>query len=426
MRITLRNSSLLLLMTMQMDCCGQSLISDSGDWPWWRGPTFNGIAEAGQQPPVAWSREQNIVWKTPVPGRGHSSPTVYGDRIFLTTADDRAKVQSVLAFDRNTGKRLWKYDANHGGFPRKIHRKNTHASPSVACDGRAVFAAFHNNDSIQLVAVDLEGREIWDRVAGKYTPNKYEHGYGASPVLYGSLVIVAGDFDGDAFLVGLDRKTGADVWRVSRPPENNYSSPIVAHVAGRDQLLLGGDEMIASFDPSTGESLWSAKATTMATAGTMVWSDHLVFASGGYPNPETVCVRADGSGEVVWRNNHNCYEQSMLVVGDNVFAVNNSGIALCWRAETGEEQWRHRLRGPFSSSPVLCGDMIYVSNEKGTTWVYCAKPEKFDLIKQNQLGDEAFSTPSICGNRIYLRVAESDDDGERRETLYCIGATSDG
>lgn len=407
---------------MQLDCRGQLLTANSGDWPWWRGPNFNGIAESGPRPPVAWRTDHNVVWQVPVPGRGHSSPTICGDQIFLTTADDAAEVQSILSFDRNTGKRRWKHDANRGGFPSRIHRKNTHASPSVACDGSAVYAVFLNHDGIQVVAVDLEGREIWNRVAGKYTPNEYKYGYGASPVLYGSLVIVLGDFDGDAFLVGLDRETGDDVWRVARPSSVNYSSPIVANVAGRDQLLLCGNDVITSFNPLTGESLWSAEATTMATAGTMVWTDDLVFASGGYPHPETVCVRADGSGEVLWRNDHNCYEQSMLAAGGYVYAVNNSGIAICWNAETGEEQWRQRLGGPFSSSPVLCGDDIYVTNEKGTSWVYRATPEKFDLVMENQLGDEVFATPTICGGKIFLRVAESTG-GERKELLYCIGAT---
>lgn len=142
--------------------------------------------------------------------RGHSSPTVVGDRIFLTSADETAKVQSILCFDRGTGKRLWIRDVNEGNFPTRIHTKNTHASPTIASDGTRLYATFLNNDRLQVVVLDLDGKPVWEHVTSGYTPNAYKNGYGASPVLYGKLVIIAGDFDGDAFLVGLDCETGAN------------------------------------------------------------------------------------------------------------------------------------------------------------------------------------------------------------------------
>ena len=393
----------------------------AGDWPWWRGPNRNGIAESEQRTPVAWSESENVAWKVPVPGRGHSSPTVAANRVFLTTADEQAEVQSVLCFDRGTGKQLWKHDVARGGFPSRINPKNTHASPSAACDGTRVFSAFLTHDGIQVVALDLDGKPIWERVAGRFTPDEYKNGYAASPLLYGRFVIIAGDFDGDAFLVALDRETGRQVWRTPRPPRINYASPIVADIAGRHQLLISGGDIVASYDPRSGKQLWKVAATTMATAGTMVWEGDLVFASGGYPDAETVCVRADGSGEILWRNRQKCYEQSMLAVDGHVYAINDNGIALCWNAETGEEQWRKRLGGPISASPVLSGELIFASNELGTTWVYRATPQKFDLVTKNEVGTDAFSTPSICGNQIFLRVGESAD-GKRQEMLYCIEA----
>jgi outer membrane protein assembly factor BamB len=418
-------AGLLIATIVASTCHAQLPKARTGDWPWWRGPNLNGIAESGCQSPVAWSKTENIAWKVPVPGRGHSSPTVVGHRIFLTTADDQAKVQSILCFNRGTGKQLWKREVNRGGFPSSINHKNTHATSSVACDGTRLYAAFLNHNGIQVVAFDLDGKPIWGKVAGKFTPDEYKNGYAASPLLYGNFVIIAGDFDGNAFLVALDRKTGKQVWKAPRPSRINYASPIVANVAGRHQLLMSGGDIVASYDPRSGKQLWKVAATTMATAGTMVWDGDLVFASGGYPDSETVCVRADGSGKILWRNRQKCYEQSMLAVDGHVYAINDNGIALCWSAKTGEELWRKRLRGPISASPVMSGGIIYASNELGTTWVYRATPEKFELVKKNQLGTEVFATPTICGSQIFIRVGDSAG-GQRQETLYCIEAVGAG
>jgi outer membrane protein assembly factor BamB len=423
----MRVSLLALFLATSISSIGQAQLpkSGAGDWPWWRGPNRNGVAESGQETPVSWSKSENIAWKVPVPGRGHSSPTVVGDRIFLTTADEKANVQSILCFDRGTGKQLWRRDVNEGNFPARIHSKNSHASSTIACDGTRLYAAFLNHDRIHVVALDLDGKPVWEHNTSGYTPDQYKNGYAASPALFGNLVIIAGDFDGAAFLVALDCKTGDEAWNTPRSSNVNYASPIVTDIAGRHQLLLSGGDVVASYDPLSGKELWKTAATSMATAGTIVWDGDLVFASGGFPKPGTFCLRADGSKEIVWENQQKCYEQSLLVVDGFVYAVNDGGIAFCWNAATGEEQWRERLRGPISASPMFSGGHIYVSNERGATWVYRATPEKFELVKKNQLGTAAFATPTLCGNRIYLRVIDTVD-GERQGMLYCIGASGGG
>jgi outer membrane protein assembly factor BamB len=390
-----------------------------GDWPWWRGPNHNGIAEIDQQPPVAWGPKQNIAWQTPVPGRGHSSPTVVGERIFLTTADEDAKTQSVLCFQRQNGSLLWQREVNRGGFPRRIHRKNTHASPTIAVANGRLFAVFYHHGGIQVAALDLNGKPLWNRNAGNFAPKKFEHGYGASPVLHGNSVIIAGDFDGDAYLTALDQASGKPLWKTKRASKCNYATPIVGHVAGRDQLLLSGGDLVAGYDPDTGKSLWQAKATTMANVGTMVWNRDLVFASGGYPKPGIYCLRADGSGEILWRNTQKVYEQSMLVHDSHLYAVTDAGIAYCWKTETGETLWQERLRGPISASPILVGDHIYIFNERGAGWIIRATPERFQVVAKNELGAEVFATPSFCGNQIFFRVANKVE-GRRQESLYCI------
>ncbi len=391
----------------------------SSDWRWWRGPNSNGKAAEGQSPPVSWSDTENVAWKIPVPGRGHSSPTIVGNKIFLTTADERSQIQSVVCFERDSGKQLWQTEVNRGGFPAKIHNKNTHATPTVASDGERLYVSFNNHDAVQVTALDLDGKQLWQQVAGPYMPRQYKYGYGPSPLLYKSLVIIASDFDGDSFLTALNSRSGKVEWKTPRLPKLSWSSPIVAHVAGREQLLISGQEMVASYDPNNGRQMWSCKATTSATCGTMVWDGDLVFASGGYPTAGTFAIRADGSGRIVWQNNQKCYEQSMLAHEGFVYGVTDRGVAYCWKADDGTERWTARLGGPVSASPILAGGNIYLSNERGMTFVFEANPDKFVEVGRNQLGQEAFASPTICDGRVFLRVSQGGGGG-RQEMLYCL------
>lgn len=394
-------------------------ICHGGDWSAWRGPNANGIAESGQEVPTEWSESENILWNAPIPGRGHSSPTVYQDRIYLATADERNQVQGIIALDRETGKQAWICKLSEGGFP-KTHAKNTHATCTVACDGECLFVTFHHHNKLTLHAVSLEGQPEWFAELGPYHPQKYEYGYAPSPVLYGPTVIVAADVEHGGFLAAYDRQSGEQLWRQPRPNLYSFSSPIIAHVAGRDQLLISGCNLVSSYDPATGQPLWSVEGTTMATCGTMVWDGDAVFASGGYPDPQTIAVKADGSKQVLWRNRQKCYEQSMLAHDGYVYAITDQGIAFCWRASDGQEMWKQRLSGPVSSSPVLVDDTIYATNEKGTTYVFKANPQEFVSVATNKLGDEGFATMSVADSRIYLRTAHNKRSS-RQEVLYCIG-----
>lgn len=394
-------------------------LSAERDWPWWRGTSRSGVAKT-PEPPVIFSDRGGYLWKAPVPGRGHSSPVVVKDRVFLTTADESRQTQSVLAFNRTNGELLWQEQVSQGGFPTGIHPKNTHATPTIATDGERLFASFFHHQAIHVTALDMNGRRIWHKTVGPFNPKRYEYGYAPSPLIYQDTVIILAEYDGDSFLVALARKDGGQVWRTPRPANISYSSPVVAHVAGKDQLFLSGADKVWSFDPASGKPLWSAKGTTTATCGTVVWDDDLVFASGGYPGAETVAIRADGSGKVVWKNRQRLYEQSLLAYDGYVYAFTGQGIAYCWRAADGHEMWRQRLRGPVSASPVLAGDNIYWANELGTLFVFKANPERFELVAENQVGTDSFPSPAICGEQIFLRVGDSSR-GKRQEFLYCFG-----
>lgn len=389
------------------------------DWRTWRGPYGNNIAAATASAPEAIN-EKKIVWSVEVPGRGHSSPIVVGDQVYLTTADKAAGTQSVLSFDRETGAARWTRLVHQGGLVQQNHPKNTEASSTLASDGNHLFAVFYNSASLRLTALDLQGTIVWEENLGHYNPQLFKYGYAASPALYKDLIIVVGDYDGEAFLTARSRTTGKEVWRTARPVTISFSSPIIANTGGRDQLLLSGGNVVISYDPNTGEVLWQSEATSMATCGTMVWNDELVFASGGYPKAETACIRSNGSGEVVWTNNQKCYEQSMLIVDDYLYAVTDAGVAHCWKAETGETMWRERLGGAYSSSPILVGELIYVFNEAGKGFVFKATPKKYEAVSQSQIADDVFPTPVVVNNRMFMRLAKQVANS-RQEYLVAIG-----
>lgn len=387
----------------------------AGDWPWWRGPERNGVAEAGQDPPVEFGPERNVRWVAEVPGRGHGSPTVVGDRVFLAVADEAAQVQSLLCLDRDTGKRRWITAIHEGGFP-ETNKKASHASSTPACDGERVFINFVNGGAAHVTALSLEGEILWRHRVCDYTVHQ---GYGSSPAIHGRLVIVAADNKSGGAVVGLDRKDGALAWKIERPKLPNYCSPVVLEIGGRDQLVMQGCEQVSSFDPVTGETIWEVPGATTECVSSLVTDGTHVFTSGGYPRNHIAAVVADGSGKVAWENISRVYVPSMIVHRGHLFAVMDSGVAACWDAATGERRWRERLGGPVSGSPVLAGDRFYAGDEQGRILVFKADPETFERIAENPVGNETLSTPAICGGRIYARVADQVD-GRRQEKLWCF------
>jgi outer membrane protein assembly factor BamB len=409
--MNLLRSTLAAVLLLQAAAAGAA-----DNWPTWRGPDHDGRV-LNENPPVKWTAD-SLAWKTPVPGRGHSSPVIDRGRIFLTSADEEKKVQMVLAFDQATGKELWRRPAFTGGYDdERVHKRNTQASSTVACDGERVYSSFLNDHAIWNIAFDYDGNELWRQKTGNY---KSWWGYSASPILYGKTLIVTGDHIDGGFVAALDTKTGQQVWSTPRPKSHNYTSPVVYRIGDKDQLVLAGCDQFSAYDPATGKELWNVPAaTTLECVGTAVTSNGLVFASGGYPKKETIAVKADGSGEVVWRNDVQSYVPSLLAHDGFLYAVIDKGIAYCWDARTGEEKWKHRLSGTFNASPVLAGGNIYAAREDGTTFVFKASPERFELVAENQLGQEVFATPAFVNNRIYARIAEIKD-GQRQEWLCCI------
>ena len=384
------------------------------DWLEWRGPTGDHHAPAGATAPVTWDESSNLDWVTPIPGQGHSSPTLVGARIYLTTADVANQTQSLLILDRKNGDLIREVVVHREKLPERIHPNNTHASPTVASDGQLVFTLFHNDAAAWLTAFNLEGEQIWQKRVSEFDPQQYQFGFGSSPRVVGDTVIVTGEYDGpDSGIYALDTATGELRWKTPRDNKITFSTPAVANLGGTLQLLISGGDHLAAYDANNGNQLWLIDGSAKATCGTMVWdsSRNLAFASGGYPNQFTVAVSTQGEPKIIWQNAIKCYEQSMLVLNGHIYAVADSGVAYCWRCDDGEEMWRERLGGKFSSSPLLVDGKIYVSNEGGTTFVYRARPDRYESLGENQLGDGAFATSTPADGRLYHRYFTRSGDG---------------
>lgn len=386
------------------------------DWPWWRGPSRDGVASGNQSPPLKWGPESNIRWQVPLPGRGHGAATVVGRQVVIAIADAVTDVQAVICFDRDSGKQLWRTDVHQGGLATKGNKKASQASTTVACDGERYFVNFLNGGAVYTTALSRDGKRLWQTRITDYTIHQ---GYGASPTCYGPLVLVSADNKGGGAVAGLLRESGKVVWRRERPKKPNYTSPIVLRVDGRDQLIFTGCDLVTSLNPLNGKTLWEVEGATTECVTSVVTDGTRVFTSGGYPDNHVSALRGDGSGKTEWRNSTRVYVPSMLVRGSHLFAVADAGIAICYESDTGKVVWKQRLEGVYTSSPVLVGDRIYATSESGRTTVFRADPAGFERLAVNRLGDEVFATPTICGGRIYQRIARRED-GRRREYLVCL------
>ena len=384
------------------------------DWPSWRGANMDGIT-SGPAVPTHWTDTENVKWKVKIPGRGHSSPILVGDRIYLETADEKTETQSVLCLERDDGSQVWQKTLHKGKLDRNVHKENTQASSTLICDGERLYALFLNDAHIWATAIDLEGNVVWKKDVGGF---KSKFGFSSSPSLYKSMLLLAADHQQGGFIAALKCESGEVVWRKKRPAKSSYASPRVVTLGGRDQMLLGGCNLLSSYDPMTGEELWKTKGTAEAGVGTPVVTDDLVFASGGYPEQNTLAV--DAKGKVIWQKKVKSYVPSLLAFEGHVYAVPDDGVFYCFEAKTGKEKWKKRVGGNFRVSPILNDGNIFTTDMSGKTTVFKADPAQFEIVAENQLGTEGFSSPAVSKGQLFLRVADSSK-GPRQEWIYCIG-----
>lgn len=435
-----------LLVTAAMGWPPAGASGTASNWPQWRGPESSGVSPE-KDLPIEWDATKNVQWRTSIPGRGHSSPIVWGKQIFLTTSvegpvvpgatapvhliqgkawkhpdsvgADRHHTLKVLSLHRDTGKVLWERTAYEGTIYDDRHRKNTYATPTPVTDGRYVFAYFGSEG---LYAYDFVGKLIWKVALGQLPTMGM--GVGTSPVLYENLVIVQCDREEgeNSFIVALDKKTGKEVWRMARKVQVSWSTPIVARTAQRAELVTSGNEFVIAYDPATGAELWRTRGVDSNAIPSPVAGHGLVYISAGFPAKRVMAIRLGGSADltdtpdVVWKyDKGTAYVPSPLLYGDYLYLVTDKGILTCLDARTGEVKYqggRVPVPATFTASLLAFDGKIFQFSEDGDTFVIKAGPAH-EVLRTNSLDEPIYSTPAVSAGKIFIR-------GEKY--LYCIGS----
>jgi outer membrane protein assembly factor BamB len=386
----------------------------AGQWPQFRGPTGQGHSTE-KQAPFEWSESRNVAWKTSVAGSGWSSPVVSGGRVWLTTAvlgseggRNRDVSLRVLSFDVATGRELVNVEAFRIGGAGAINPKNSHASPTPIVEGDRVYVHFGAEGT---AALTVAGDVVWKT----RLPYQSQHGSGGSPVLYQGLLIVNCDGNGgpdDAFVVALDAATGKTRWKTRRrwPADQAYTTPLIIRVGDRDQLVSVGAYRATAYEPLTGKEIWRVGyANGFSNVPRPVFGHDLVYIATGFQQPSLLAVRPMGTGDVTgshvaWTLSRAApLTPSPLIVGDELFMVNDAGIASCVDAKSGAVLWHQRLGGTFSASPLFAGGRIYFSNEEGVTTVI-APGKTFQPLATNRLDGAMLASIAVADGALFIRT----------------------
>lgn len=431
------------------------------NWTQFRGQAASGVAD-GTNPPAVWdaSKNVNIAWKTAIPGLAHSSPVIWGDKVFVTTAissDPNSKLRwglygdvepstdvskhtwKIYALDRKTGRILWERVA-HEGVPRtKRHPKSTQATATPVTDGKRVVAIFGSEG---MFAYDTDGKQLWKADLGPLTSGwffdpDYEWGHGSSPIIYKNSVIVQCDIAKNSFIAGFDLATGKKLWQTPREEISSWGTPTIVESKARTELVANGTKAIRGYDPATGKELWTFKGNNSeVTTPTPIYAHDLIFVANGYPPVQPIYAFKPGAtgdislkpGEesneaMAWgKKRGGPYQPTPIVYGDLLYVVGNSGIITAYQAKTGERVYQERLSktgSAHSASPVAADGKIFVPSEDGDVFVVKAGP-KFELLGTNPVGEVLMATPAIAPGMLVIRgqnhvfgIAESASKADR-------------
>jgi outer membrane protein assembly factor BamB len=430
------------------------------NWPSFRGAGATGLAES-MNPPVVWDAERsiNVLWEAAIPGLAHSSPIIWGDRVFVATVisgdanpdfrrafalegiaagesstDTSKQSWRLYCLDKNSGKILWEKTAHEGEPKVKRHPKNSHASQTPATDGKHVLAFFGPEG---LYCYDFEGKLLWSQDLKEWefsdarnSPGSITFwGTSASPIIYRNLAIVQCDSHKSSFIAAYDIETGSKVWSTPRPATSSWSTPTVYEGKTRAELLTNGTDHIRSYDPMTGKELWRLKGTTnISTPTPFAANDLMYFDSGFHSKGPIFVIRPGGEGDVsllkdetsnkyvAWSLPVGASENpTPIVYGDYLYVCSNNGILTCYNAKTGERIYRERIGGrggAFSASPVAADGRIYLSSEDGDIYVIKAGPV-YDLLATNSMGEVCMATPAISRGMLVVRT---------QHHVYALGA----
>jgi outer membrane protein assembly factor BamB len=426
-------------------CAGQA----QDNWPAWRGPLGSGVSPTGN-PPLTWSETQNVRWKVPVPGKGTSSPIVWGDKIFFLTAieTDRkgtpepAPASSdgpapfhggkapknvhkfdVVCLDLATGKTLWQKTAREVVPHEGHHPDHGFASYSPVTDGKLLWASFGSRG---VHCYDLAGEHKWSRDLGRLRA-KMAFGEGSSPALAGDALIVVMDQEDESFIYALNKDTGEILWKQHRDEDTSWATPAIAEVNGKLQAIVSATNRIRSYDVATGDLVWQCGGQTQNVIPTPIVSDGMVFCTSGFRGSELQAIELGHTGDLTgtkavrWQvSKATPYVPSPILYGDNLYVCSMNKAAIsCYHAQTGKLNFsQENLDGvkDIYASPVGAAGRVYFVGRKGTTQVI-ANSEKFEILATNVLNDEIDASPAVVGDRILLKG---------KKNLYCIGESSGG
>jgi outer membrane protein assembly factor BamB len=375
------------------------------DWPEFRGPTAQGHStERGL--PLEWSESRNVMWKARVPGLGWSSPVVAGGRVWVTSAiKEHGGSLRALAFDLETGRELVNAEVFRTKSADPLNAKNSLASPTPIVEGDRVYVHFGADGT---AALTTSGEIVW-KIRLSY---ESQHGSGGSPVVHGDLLIFSADGSDRAFVIALEKQTGKTRWKTSRrqPSDQAYSTPLVIRVGDRDEVVSVGAFRAEAYEPESGKEIWRVGyGDGFSNVPRPVYGHGLVYIATGFQQPSLLAVRPDGTGDVTrthvaWTLRRGApLTPSPLLVGDELYIVNDGGIVSCLDAATGETRWQHRLDGNFSASPVYADGRIYFLSEEGVATVILPGKE-FRTLATNHVDGATLASMAVSAGSIFIRT----------------------
>ncbi len=416
------------------------------DWPQWRGPTFDGQSRE-KNLPLKWSPKDNIAWSTPLPGGGHSSPIVSNGRVFVTCCTPKDEARLLVCLDRADGKILWTREVVRSPLEPK-HQLNSFASATPASDGTHVWVAFvrlrpkSSGDDLPrkpreadylkskkgggeivsemvVACFDFAGKPVWTKTPGQfYSP----HGFCTTPILYKDTIILNGDQDAEAYIVALDKTTGEEKWRTDRGNRiRSYCAPLIVDAGGKTQMVVTGAKTVIGYNPDDGKQLWQIDGPTEQFVASPVFNGEFLFITAGFPTYHNMAIRPDGVGNVTkthiaWHENKTiprkaAYVPSPIAFDRWFYVISDEGYLNCFDAKSGQRLWIEKLGHHHSASPVCADGHLYIPSDEGITYVVKAG-SKFEVVAENPIGDDCYSSPAVSNGQIFLR-------GNR--SISCIG-----
>jgi outer membrane protein assembly factor BamB len=424
-------------------CLFSASFAQAQNWPQFRGPGATGVVE-GHAAATKWNVEksENVRWKTEIPGLAHSSPVVWGNKVFVSTAvttsakdetryglygdvapvkDDPRHTWKVYALDKQTGKILWERVAYDGVPKVKRHPKSTHADSTPVTDGRYLVVLFGSHG---LYAYDLDGKLKWKQDLGMldsgwFYDADYQWEHGSSPVIYRDLVIIQADIQKDSYIAAYDIKSGKLVWKTPREEISSWGTPTVYDSKTRPEVITNGSKAIRGYDPMTGKELWRLTPNSEVTTPTPFVAQDLIFVTSGYaPIQPIYAIKPGAVGDITLKDGKESndwiawskqrggpYMPTPVVYGDLLYTCSNQGVLAAYNAKTGERVYQERLGGKggaFTASPVASDGKLYLSSEDGDVFVVKTGP-KYELLATNPVGEVMMATPAISDGLVIVR-----------------------